>query len=168
MQDVEFAVLALARDPAEPFELVPAQRVKPLVTGCVLQKYNCISRQLYHAACISCQIVCVAEVYMPYCWVQSRALKDWKMADSSAYTEFLKFTSSPPGLTCWFKSSQRRAGTMPSYLYCCCLHFSNFEIGKHWIVLRLEMPHCNNDNLIDPPPPHTHHHQWPKNSLYFC
>ena len=63
MQDVEFAVLALARDPAEPFELVPAQRVKPLVTGCVLQKYNCISCQLYHAASISCQIVCVAEVY---------------------------------------------------------------------------------------------------------
>ena len=161
MQDVEFAVLALARDPAEPFELVPAQRVKPLVTGCVLQKYNCISCQLYHAACISCQIVCVAEVYMPSCWVQCRTLKDWKMADSSAYTEFLKFTSSPPGLTCWFKSSQRRAGTMPSYLYL------YFEIVKHWIVLRLEMPHCNNDNLIDHPPP-SHPHQLPKKRLSFC
>ena len=84
MQDVEFAVLALARDPAEPFELVPAQRVKSLVTGCVLQKYNCISCQLYLPACISCQILCVADVYMLYCWVQCTALKDLKMADSSA------------------------------------------------------------------------------------
>ena len=38
MQDVEFAVVALAGDPAEPLELVPAQRVKPLVTCSVLQQ----------------------------------------------------------------------------------------------------------------------------------
>jgi len=43
MQDVEFAVLALARDPAEPFELVPAQRVKSLVTGCVLYKSGLVA-----------------------------------------------------------------------------------------------------------------------------
>ena len=42
MQDVEFAVVALAGDPAEPLELVPAQRVKPLVTGSVLQQQNVV------------------------------------------------------------------------------------------------------------------------------
>ena len=52
MQDVEFAVVALAGDPAEPLELVPAQRVKPLVTRSVLQKYNCTS----FAARIQCRV----------------------------------------------------------------------------------------------------------------
>ena len=42
MQDVEFAVVALAGDPAEPLELVPAQRVKPLVTRSVLQQQNVV------------------------------------------------------------------------------------------------------------------------------
>ena len=47
MQDVEFAVLALARDPAEPFELVPAQRVKPLVTCSVLQQHAIVKLLTY-------------------------------------------------------------------------------------------------------------------------
>ena len=46
MQDVEFAVVALAGDPAEPLELVPAQRVKPLVTRSVLQKYNSFAARI--------------------------------------------------------------------------------------------------------------------------
>ena len=52
MQDVEFAVVALAGDPAEPLELVPAQRVKPLVTRSVLQKYNSTA----FAARIQCRV----------------------------------------------------------------------------------------------------------------
>jgi len=43
MQDVEFAVVALAGDPAEPLELVPAQRVKPLVTRSVLDESGLVA-----------------------------------------------------------------------------------------------------------------------------
>lgn len=43
MQDVEFAVVALAGDPAEPLELVPAQRVKPLVTCSVLDESGLVA-----------------------------------------------------------------------------------------------------------------------------
>ena len=38
MQDVEFAVVALAGDPSEPLELVPAQGVEPLVPRRVLHE----------------------------------------------------------------------------------------------------------------------------------
>ena len=48
MQDVEFAVVALAGDPAEPLELVPAQRVKPLVTCSVLQQHTYTIVELLH------------------------------------------------------------------------------------------------------------------------
>lgn len=43
MQDVEFAVVALAGDSAEPLELVPAQRVKPLVTCSVLDESGLVA-----------------------------------------------------------------------------------------------------------------------------
>jgi len=46
MQDVEFAVVALAGDPAEPLELVPAQRVKPLVTCSVLDESGLVAESV--------------------------------------------------------------------------------------------------------------------------
>lgn len=84
MQDVEFAVVALAGDPAEPLELVPAQRVKPLVTGSVLQQTNCSALQKYNA---------------------DHRL-DGKRHTTSA-SESVKYTSIPLGSNFCFKSSQR-------------------------------------------------------------
>ena len=87
MQDVEFAVVALAGDPAEPLELVPAQRVKPLVTCSVLQQTDCRSvLQNYDA---------------------DHRLDGKGQTTSASKTEFVKFTSIPLGPQFGFKSSQR-------------------------------------------------------------
>ena len=38
MEDIEFALLPLARHPPEPLKFVPTQGVQPLVSGCVLNE----------------------------------------------------------------------------------------------------------------------------------
>ena len=85
MRDVEFAVVALAGDPAEPLELVPAQRVKPLVTCSVLQQTDCRS---------------VLQKY------DADHRLDGKGQTTSA-SKFVKFTSVLLGPQFGFKSSQR-------------------------------------------------------------
>ena len=82
MQDVEFAVVALAGDPAEPLELVPAQRVKPLVTCSVLQQTHYCS------------------VLESVAKIQCRPQTGGKEAHICIYlAEFVTFTSIPLGST---------------------------------------------------------------------